>query len=216
MTLTVHLRWSSEAPVNDPAPAAMLLHGWSGDEHSMAVFETAFPSGWLLVRPRAPFPLPEGGYAWFPLREDGTPDPQAVRESLEQLAQLLKELPRRYPIDPHRWILVGFSQGGAMAALLALHAPERIAGLAVFSGFLPRLPEAETPASLPGRKAFIAHGLYDPLVPVEQGRRLCRRLQEMGVETTCVEYPGGHKVDAGAWRAFQSWLNGIRAPRPLV
>ncbi len=206
------IRWSDGSPSIGPAPAAVLLHGWGGDESSMAVFETAFPPGWLLIRPRAPYPLPEGGYAWYPLTADGKPDPQAIRKSLVQLIRLLNALPQRHPIEPRRWLLVGFSQGGALAALLALQAPERIAGLAVFSGFLPEFPGATTPARRLGFPVFVAHGLHDPMVPIERARQLCRRFHLLGAETTCIEYPGDHKASAEAWRAFKTWLSRMTPP----
>ncbi|MFN3930055.1 MAG: alpha/beta hydrolase [Thermoflexus sp.] len=209
--LLYHIHWSGEKPSLGLAPAAVLLHGWGGDESSMAVFETAFPPGWLLVRPRAPYPLLGNGYAWYRTTADGEPDPHTIAESLAQLRQLLAELPQGYPIDPQRWLLVGFSQGGAMAARLALEVPERIAGLAVFSGFLLEPPEP-TPPSL-GFPVFVAHGLHDPLVPIERARQLCEWLQRLGAETTCVEYVGGHKAAAEAWRAFKSWLSRIAHPQ---
>lgn len=150
MTLIYHIRRSDEGPLEGKAPAALLLHGWGGDEGSMAIFETAFGPGWWLVRPRAPYPVPQGGYAWYTTLTDGKPDPAALSRSLAQLIQLLDELPQRFPIDPRRWLLVGFSQGGAMAAWLALQAPERIAGLAVFSGFLPESPSPPGSPALSG------------------------------------------------------------------
>lgn len=208
-----HARWSDGRPPDRPAPAALLLHGWGGDETSMAVFESAFEPGWLLVRPRAPHPLPEGGYAWALPGPDGRPDPQTIIQSAAELIDLMETLSRREPIDPRRWWVVGFSQGGAMAAQLARFAPERIAGLAVFSGFLWELPEAPAPRPLAGLPAFVAHGLQDPLVPVEQARALCRWLKAAGAETTCVEYPGGHKTGVEAWRAFRTWLSQRAAPR---
>ncbi|WP_376792548.1 alpha/beta hydrolase [Thermoflexus sp.] len=211
--LLYRIRWSGEEPVRGLAPAALLLHGWGGDESSMAVFETAFPPGWLLVRPRAPYPLPANGHVWYPTTADGEPDPQAIGESLAQLIQLLDELPQRHPIDPRRWLLVGFSQGGAMAARLALEVPERIAGLAVFSGFLLESPDSIRPPSPLGFPVFIAHGLHDPLVPIERARQLCERLRHLGAETTCIEYAGGHKTDVEAWRAFKAWLSRITYPQ---
>ncbi|GBD09423.1 Putative hydrolase MhqD [Candidatus Thermoflexus japonica] len=213
MALTVHIRRSDEGPLEGKAPAALLLHGWGGDERSMAIFETAFGPGWWLVRPRAPYPLPQGGYAWYPL-VDGKPDPAALSRSLTQLIALLDELPQRFPIDPRRWLLVGFSQGGAMAARLALQAPERIAGLAVFSGFLPESPSPFRSPPLSGLPVFVAHGLDDPLVPVEHARQLCRQFQLSGAETTCVEYAGGHKTGVEAWRAFKAWLSRLTRSRP--
>ncbi|WP_322800332.1 alpha/beta hydrolase [Thermoflexus sp.] len=209
MTLIYRIRRSDEGPMEGKAPAALLLHGWGGDEGSMAIFETAFGPGWWLVRPRAPYPLPQGGYAWYPSLADGKPDPMALSRSLTQLIQLLDELPQRFPIDPRRWLLVGFSQGGAMAARLALQAPERIAGLAVFSGFLLESPSLPWPPALSGLPVFIAHGLDDPIVPVERARQLCQQFHLSGAETTCVEYAGGHKTGVEAWRAFKAWLSRI-------
>ncbi len=214
MTLIYHIRRSDEGPLEGKAPAALLLHGWGGDEGSMAIFETAFGPGWWLVRPRAPYPVPQGGYAWYTTLTDGKPDPAALSRSLAQLIQLLDELPQRFPIDPRRWLLVGFSQGGAMAAWLALQAPERIAGLAVFSGFLPESPSPPGSPALSGLPVFVAHGLDDPLVPVERARQLCRQFHLSGAETTCVEYAGGHKTGIEAWRAFQAWLGRMNHLRP--
>lgn len=207
MSLAYSIRWSDSEPPKGPAPAALLLHGWGGDETSMAIFETAFGPGWWLIRPRAPHSLSSGGYAWFSTLADGKPDPLSISESLAQLIQLLDELPQRYPIDPHRWLPVGFSQGGAMAALLALRAPERMAGLAVFSGFLPEFSDPSGFPHLSGLPVFVAHGLQDPLVPVKHAHQLCRQLHLLGAETTCVEYAGGHKTGVEAWRAFKAWLS---------
>jgi phospholipase/carboxylesterase len=97
-----------------------------------------------------------------------------------------------------------------MAALLALQVPDLVTGLAVFSGFLPDVPEAGAAPSLVGKAVFIAHGRADPLVPIAQGRALCARFQALGARTTCVEYPGGHKASAEAWRAFREWIRGLK------
>jgi phospholipase/carboxylesterase len=192
------------------ASLAVLLHGWGGDETSMAVFETAFGPGWRTVRLRAPYPLPGGGYAWWIPQADGRPDPRMVQESLRALRGWMEELLHREARGASHRVVVGFSQGGAMAALLALQAPDLVTGLAVFSGFLPDVPEAGAAPSLVGKAVFIAHGRADPLVPIAQGRALCARFQALGARTTCVEYPGGHKAGAEAWRAFREWIRGLK------
>jgi len=212
MALVVSIRRSDEAPQQGLAPAALLLHGWGGDERSMAVFEAAFGPGWWLIRPRAPYPLPQGGSAWYLLQPDGGPDPRTVAEGLAQLIRLLDELPQRLPIDPNRWLLVGFSQGAAMAARLALEVPARLIGVAAFSGFPLEIPLPAPPPPLMGLPAFIAYGQHDPLVPAERARELCRQLSRLGAETTCVEYPGGHKAGPEAWRAFRDWLSRLAPP----
>jgi len=204
--LPVRVRWSEGRPPAGPAPLALLLHGWGGDEHAMDVFGAAFGPGWLLASPRAPFPVPTGGYAWYPLGPNGQPDLQALGHSLAGLISLLDQWAHNPALDPRRRLAVGFSQGGAMAAALALRAPERLAGVAIFSGFLPPGLGDDPPRPLTGLWAFIAHGLQDPMVPGEAARALADRFRRAGAEVTLVEYAGGHKMEAPAWRAFRAWL----------
>ncbi|WP_376792774.1 alpha/beta hydrolase, partial [Thermoflexus sp.] len=81
------------------------------------------------------------------------------------------------------------------------------------SGFLLESPDSIKPPSQLGFPVFIAHGLHDPLVPIERARQLCEQLKRLGAETTCIEHAGGHKTDAEAWRAFKAWLSRIAHPQ---
>jgi hypothetical protein len=94
------------------ASLAVLLHGWGGDETSMAVFETAFGPGWRTVRLRAPYPLPGGGYArWIP-QADGRPDPRMVQESWRALRGWMEELLHREARGASHRVVVGWTTVG--------------------------------------------------------------------------------------------------------
>ena len=45
-------------------PVLLLLHGWTGNENSMWVFESRFPNNAVIVALRGIYPSPFGGYGW--------------------------------------------------------------------------------------------------------------------------------------------------------
>ena len=82
------------------------------------------------------------------------------------------ELWARTGLDPQQTVLGGFSQGSVMSYALGL-GPDRPApaGILVFSGFIPTVPDWEPDlASRQGLPAFIAHGRHDPVMDVAFGR----------------------------------------------
>jgi phospholipase/carboxylesterase len=108
-------------------------------------------------------------------------------------------------------VLAGFSQGGAIAAYVALRYPQTLAGLMVLSGYLlfpERLASDISPANA-ATPVFVAHGSMDPMVPFSMGRDLSARLQALQLPLSWHEYPMPHSVsqqellDIGAWLRVQ-------------
>ncbi len=96
----------------------------------------------------------------------------------EALGALLDEVIARYPVDPDRVYLVGYSMGGHGAWFTAYTCPERFAAMAVMSGqgnpwFASRL--AQVPV-------WIFHGARDGTIPVSESRRMADALWQEGGE----------------------------------
>ena len=72
----------------------------------------------------------------------------------------------REGIPDDRILLVGFSQGGAMALHVGLRWPKRLAGIVALSTYLvlPETLDAERAAASDGLPAFFGHGIGDPTV----------------------------------------------------
>ena len=104
-------------------------------------------------------------------------------------------------------VLAGFSQGGAMALFTGLRYPERLAGIMVLSAYLLLGEKLEDEAHEVNRDVpiFQAHGLHDPMVSVDLGRKSRDRLQAAGHDVRWHEYPMEHQVcppeiaDIGRW-----------------
>ena len=62
-----------------------------------------------------------------------------------------------------------------------------------------------------GLPAFVAHGLHDPLIPVEVGRATRDLLQRLGADVTYREYPMGHMVIPAELSDARTWLSSVLA-----
>jgi len=193
-------------PRKGPYPLIVMLHGWTGDEDAMWVFASRLPEQAVLLAPRGLFPSPHGGYSWRKNRGSGWPVMDEFLPAVERLEGLLEgiDLPQ---IDRSRVSLLGFSQGAALALAFSLVKPDLVFTVAGLSGFLPNgsnIYFARQP--LLGKRAFLAHGTLDELVPVERARMAIAGLKQAGADVTYCEDDVGHKLSANCFRGLQAFF----------
>ncbi|MBX3004105.1 MAG: hypothetical protein KF828_09105, partial [Anaerolineales bacterium] len=138
-------------PAGDgPQPVIVLIHGWTGDEHSMWVFAPRLPKNALLIAPRAPYPSnhPEiAGYSWVQQRADGFSSLEMFDPAVGAFEDLLPKLAAHFPhADFDSFGMMGFSQGSAFSVAYAVRNAARLQRLAMLAGFLPEASEAALPA----------------------------------------------------------------------
>jgi len=73
-----------------------------------------------------------------------------------------------------------------------------------FSGFIPTVEGWEPELELPFPPIGIAHGVYDPVIPVEFGRAARARLEAAGADVLYLESPIEHSIDPQAVLRFRS------------
>lgn len=192
-------------------PLLLLLHGIGADENDLAPLAGMLPPQLKVVSLRAPHSY-YTGRAWFQIewRPDGTviPDTGQARASLSELVSALETAPALFGTDPARTFVLGFSQG-AMMSLGALHtAPGRLAGVMLLSG---RHSEDLFPLAV-GREAIArvpvlaAHGLYDEVLPVENGRRTKAAFEGFHPDFTYREFPVAHGISEDELEWIADWL----------
>lgn len=156
-----------------------------------------------------PFGGGQYGYGWFPLRAGAPPDVEAFQRGAEALRAFVAMALERYPIDPRRVVVAGFSQGGMMAYDLGLREPSRFAGVAALSSWFPP-PLAEDLPTLPEHEEFpvlILHGTRDDRIDVERARESREALRPYGVALTYREFEMGHEIRQDALRVLLQWLD---------
>jgi phospholipase/carboxylesterase len=183
----------------------VLLHGFGADEHDLLPLAGELDPRLRVVSLQAPIALDFGGRAWFNLEQtpDGFAfDPDEVAEGVRLTTNAVEQIAAESP----RPILCGFSQGAGMGLSVALTRPELTPAVIVLSGVPARVEHAAPPEQLRGLRAFVAHGLYDPLIPVDIGRGTRDLLQSAGMSVTYREYPMGHMVIPAEIADARSWL----------
>jgi phospholipase/carboxylesterase len=195
-------------------PLLLLLHGIGSNEEDLFGLAPYLDERFLVVSARAPVTLAYGGYGWFQI--DFTPrgmvaDVEQAKKSLAMLPGFVDELVETYGADGRRVYLMGFSQGAMMSLALTLTSPERVAGVVAMSGRLP----GQVLGPEPGREALtdlpvlVTHGLYDPVLPIENGRAVRDYLSGLPVALTYREYPMAHEVSMGSLRDVAEWLTKV-------
>ena len=199
----------------DAFPTLVLLHGRGDSAAGIAPLAYEFERDDLLVLSvQAPLTLGgvmAGAYEWYRLREPRRLDEATLRSSLDALAEFLDTVKVAYPIDPERVVLLGFSQGAVMSLGAQALRPDSVAGVIALSGYFPIEVEPDA-GNLVGRPAFVAHGVYDDIIPVEAGRRTRDLLERHGVDVTYREYPMAHQVSAEEMADARAWLNQLLGP----
>ena len=205
----------------DPEGSVIWLHGLGADGHD---FEPIVPELGLegrldlrFVFPHAPVrPVTINGgismRAWYDiysLDKGGPQDEAGIRHSGDLLLALIaREVERGVSQD--RIVLAGFSQGGAIALHTALRFPQQLAGLMALSTYLPLSASlADEIATFPGATdlpVFIAHGSFDPMLPVSLGVQSRDALARYGYEVEWHEYPMQHAVCAEEIAHISAWL----------
>ena len=217
----IEVRFELQRPpqAGEARSLAVLLHGM-GQNAAVITSKLGAALGerrHLLV-PNGPLPFEttssEGraiGHAWYLY----TGDQQAFLESAGKTAHWLEgEIDRvveREGLAPGRVHLVGYSQGGYLAGIMALHSPERYASL---SSLCSRLKDEVLPADadlsdLP--PILSVHGEKDRFIPISRAQASAESLANRGAEVTFRAFPSGHGLTPAQAEAVASFLDEVEA-----
>ncbi len=206
--------------VNPPEcdAAVVWLHGLGADGND---FVDLVPE---LNQPRTRFVFPHarmragtinGGYvmrAWYDItsitaKRIGQSEADIKTSNAEIHALIEREHARGIPY--RRIVLAGFSQGGAMALYAGRRFPHTLAGILVLSAY-ELLPDARAESSAANAETpiFVAHGNYDPVVPVGLGRSMYEALAAESSKRPLQwrDYPMAHQVCLPQVRDIAAWL----------
>lgn len=208
----------------NPVATVIVLHGLGADGGDFVPVCEALDLSAIgplrFVFPHAPVrPVTiNGGYrmrAWYDIlgtdlqrREDEA----GLRESQRAIAALI-DRERERGIAAKRIVLAGFSQGCAMTLMTGLRYPERLAGLAGMSGYLPLAAGTAAERSEANRDVpiFLAHGTADPVVALERGNASREALLALGHTVEWHDYPMEHSVCPEEIADLNRWLLGVLA-----
>jgi phospholipase/carboxylesterase len=219
MSAPIDLECLEGATGEHPVATIIVLHGLGADGSDFVPVAEALDLSAVgavrFVFPHAPVrPVTiNGGYrmrAWYDIlgadlqrREDEA----GLRESQAAIAALI-DRERGRGIAANRIVLAGFSQGCAMTLMTGLRYPERLAGLAGLSGYLPLAASTAAERSDGNRDVpiFLAHGTQDSIVVPQRGQASRDALVALGHDVEWHEYPMEHSVCPEEIGHLNAWL----------
>jgi phospholipase/carboxylesterase len=190
-----------------PSAAVIVLHGLGADGNDFVpiVEQLPLPDS-LAVRfvfPHAPVRTVtiNNGYpmrAWYDIAAenlDRRADLDGVRTSRSQVEALIERESSR-GIAVARVVLMGFSQGGAIALYTGLRYAQRLAGIVALSAYLVDRDSVGREASEANRGVpiLMAHGSADPVVRFQWADASRATLEALGYRVEWHAYPMGHSV----------------------
>jgi phospholipase/carboxylesterase len=196
----------------------LLLHGWGApgkDLVSLAEeLSQASPEVTFLV-PEGPHRVDLSGHAWLPDFSAPTREDYIVRlaeESRKTTAQLWRVLEgaRRRGVACSDILVGGFSQGGQIAARLALSTPEDCAlgGVIVLSGGGSRELALPPAGGRPKMRVLVTHGRQDNVVPWSVGQETAQHFAKGGHEVRVVWFDDRHRIPPLVKAAIPQFLAG--------
>ena len=168
----------------------VLLHGWGADAQNLVpvgkLLTKDFEDCFELVFFSAPQLHPSGlGRQWYPLYpHEWEQIPKAVSDLERRLKNLCYE---KIPLN--KTLLLGFSQGGAMALELATRI--KFAGVFALSSY-PH-PDWKPLNDMP--PVFLCHGNMDEVVSMEASKKSFDILRKNGIKSDLYFFQGGHEIN---------------------
>jgi phospholipase/carboxylesterase len=195
-------------------PLIVLLHGHGQNPEFFArVAQWLSPGERIFIVPQGSYSAAETdgeGFSHFRERDDYSEDVATAPAAVEWVLRAAADVMKRYPIQDSTFTVVGFSQGGALAHLVAATYPQRVnACVAVGGFFIPHLltPETLKAEAAAGTRVLIVHDLQDIAVPFDEAAYAHNMLKAAGVAVTIspIEHIG-HTFTAEVGMKIDQWL----------
>ena len=137
-------------------------------------------------------------------------DERGVRESQAQINALIEREEKR-GVPASNILLAGFSQGGAVALHTRLRHPRKLAGVMALSTYLPLAESLPSEGSAVNKSTpvFMAHGMFDNVVPLVMGAGSMTFLAGLGYAVEWHQYPMQHSVCPEEIKDIGTWLRRV-------
>ena len=188
---------------SNPIASVIWLHGLGADGHD---FEPIVPELRLSKPVRFVFPhapvrpvtINQGMQmrAWYDIFQfGGGPEDEAGIRASQKLVEEMMAKERQRNMSG-KIFLAGFSQGGAIVLQAALRQQAKLAGVLALSTYLPLHQSVSAEKTEESRQTpiFMAHGLYDDIIPISRAKLSREALEQHGYQVEWREYPMPHSV----------------------
>jgi len=189
---------NSEFPTN----RLVLLHGWGADAEDLITVGRLLTEGlknsFEVISLSAPQVHPDGvGRQWYPLYPHKWDEVPSAVKSLESRLKNICSI--KIPLE--KTLLLGFSQGGAMALEIA----SRLDLAAVFA--ISSYPHPDWKPINVKSPVFLSHGKMDQVVPKAASQKSLDLLINYGIRSELYFFNGGHEITKDLIDHYRAIIN---------
>jgi phospholipase/carboxylesterase len=187
----------------------LALHGTGGNEHDLIPVAKMVAPPANILSPRGNI-SENGALRFFKRLAEGVFDIEDLKLRTHELADFVREAATEYEFDPSNVYALGFSNGANIASSLLLLRPEVLAGGAILRGMVPLdmdKGELEQLPDLTGKKIFLANGTRDPVVPLDNAKKLAEMYKQAGATVTHEVNPASHGLIQSDLQTMQRWFS---------
>lgn len=197
MAQAPHVIWNNDEADRTGTPLVVMFHGYGSHEGDLMALSASLPDGFTVASVRAP-QRAGAGFQWFALSSDLGFTTDAVVAAAEPVVQWLRD----ESLQHTHVILLGFSQGMAIATTVARHAPDLVDAVVGLSGFVVPVADDDAQANFfhddalreEPLRLFWGRDPEDPVIPPALVDRTAEWAQQHA-DATKVQYRGiGHGV----------------------
>lgn len=158
-----------------PRAPLLLLHGTGGNENDLIPLGRTLAPGAALLSPRGKV-LEGSMLRFFRRHAEGILDQADVIYRANELADFIETAQIRHGLG--KPVAVGFSNGANIAVAILLLRPQVLRGAILFRAMVPL--DDPPSADLTGVPVLLVSGDVDPILPLENAKRLASMLDERG------------------------------------
>ncbi|WP_239257177.1 alpha/beta hydrolase [Listeria ilorinensis] len=189
-------------------PAIFALHGFAGDETSVAGILEVMMDRYVIISLRGDIDYGPG-YAFFHMAAEGEPNEKEIERKTAKLFRFIESVTKEYEtIDPKQIFLAGFDQGGVMSVNLMLERGGFFKGAAILSTrYLKSYEKKPKNLLLKEKRIFIGHGVEDHVFLVEEAEKTTRLFRTMCDHVELHTYFTSHDLNAQEEEELELWFD---------
>ena len=173
----------------------------------MSVFLKALPKNHYSVSPRGLFQISSESYGWLNISDYPTPNFSDFYTSVDILMEKFESFLKKMDIPTmDKWNVIGFSQGAAVASVLAVRYPDYFKKICLLSGVIPETPP-NIESQLSNLQIFIMYGINDNMVPFKQALKSEKFFLSIGASVVFCQEEQNHKIGATCSINLKKFLN---------
>jgi phospholipase/carboxylesterase len=187
----------------------LALHGTGGSEHDLVQMAKTVAPNANVLSPRGKVIEGTDHHRFFRRIAEGVFDIEDLKFRTHELAEFVMSAAKEYGFDSGHVYALGFSNGANIASSLLLLRPETLVGAALLRGMLPLDPDQGDIDKLPdlsGKQILLSSGTRDPIIPLENAKKLASLYKQMGASIWHEINPASHGLIKSDIEIMQRWF----------